>query len=463
VIAKPAEKPYDNNIRDAAAALTEAARLASDYRVELAVIVPTAFAWWLVAHDIGAILAAILVAIILTALALITGPQRVLRVLWRARVRRRFIRACRLVNVRVHARHVQRVSAGAHITAWLPRGATVDTIARHAGSLASAMNARTVTVHHDPTHARRALVFVRYSDPLGTAEPIAWPLADAATVNLWDPIPVGLDEHGHTATVDLAGGPHVLLGGQSGSGKSVTLGLLYAAAAVGNARMIIIDGGMVDGALWSGCAETYVGADVEAAETALRRVQAIVDERQAELVRRGQQKVTADDADWAPMVTVFVDELPYFTAAAKEKKSGQAGHQFTELCRDLVARGRKTGVFAILSAQKPTTDTVPSSVRDNTGVQLALRSRTEDASDSILGKGTAALGFNAARLPSTAPGVGFLQDAVAGVRLIRTCFLSTDSIRAIAGRVEDIRLDHEHAQALEDASPVDTESTTITP
>jgi predicted ATP-dependent serine protease len=48
---------------------------------------------------------------------------------------------------------------------------------------------------------------------------------------LWEPIPLGVDEHGEPVQVGLVE-RNVLVGGEPGAGKSVALSLLVAAAAL---------------------------------------------------------------------------------------------------------------------------------------------------------------------------------------------------------------------------------------
>jgi DNA segregation ATPase FtsK/SpoIIIE-like protein len=113
--------------------------------------------------------------------------------------------------------------------------------------------------------------------------------------------------------------------------------------------------------------------------------------------------------------------------------------RFTELLRDLVARGRAAGVIVLAATQKPSVDIVPSALRDLFGFRWALRCATRDASDTVLGSGWASLGFSAADIDPRVRGVGLLlHEGGVPVRL-RSFHLTDPDVAVIAARASELR------------------------
>jgi DNA segregation ATPase FtsK/SpoIIIE, S-DNA-T family len=133
----------------------------------------------------------------------------------------------------------------------------------------------------------------------------------------------------------------------------------------------------------------------------LRRLQSTTDSRYDVLLTGGQRKITADGG--VSVVLVVVDELAYFSATVGEPKQQK---EFVTLVRDLVDRGRAAGIIVVAATQRPSSDSVPTSLRDLLGYRLAFRCSTDAGSDVILGHGWANEGYTAADIDPTARGSG---------------------------------------------------------
>jgi S-DNA-T family DNA segregation ATPase FtsK/SpoIIIE len=252
---------------------------------------------------------------------------------------------------------------------------------------------------------------------------------------LWDPVPLGVDEHGEPVEVGLVE-RNVLVGGEPGAGKSVALSLLVAAAALDpRARVWLLDGKLVELAAWAPVADRLVGPDGEEAIELLRSVQREMDARYRELLARGLRKVRRDDE--LPLHLVVVDELAFYLTLPDRKQR----QELTDLLRDLVARGRAAGVIVVAATQKPGVDVVPSSLRDLFGFRLALRCNTPQASDTILGQGWATAGADASTVPGAQRGVGFLLAEGEQPTRVKTFHLDDDELAAIAERAGARRTD----------------------
>ena len=84
-----------------------------------------------------------------------------------------------------------------------------------------------------------------------------------------------------------------------------------------------------------------------------------------------RRKITPDDSAHGvhPKVAVF-DELAYYSATVGTK---QERERFAVLVRDLVARGRAAGIIVIAATQRPSSDIIPTSLRDLFGYRWAFR------------------------------------------------------------------------------------------
>lgn len=331
-------------------------------------------------------------------------------------------------------------AAGETITVQVRPGRDVASIEAHLGAVAAFLRAREVQLVPDPADAALAeLLVVR-------AEPLRFPLRPAHLLgvpagaggerrdrfSLHEPLRIGLDERGEPAEIVLVGS-HLLVGGEPGSGKSVSLSVILAHAALDpDTDIWLFDGKLVELDAWRPLAARFVGPDVAAASAALSELRAEMEARYERLLGKAR-KVQAGDGE--RLVLVVIDELAFY-AATPDKKAAQA---FSEVLRDLVARARAAGIVVVAATQKPSSDLVPTALRDLFGFRLAHRCTTRDASDTILGAGWAGKGFDAASIAPALRGVGYLLAEDGIPRRLRTYQLGDEDIAAIVARAVRLR------------------------
>jgi hypothetical protein len=407
----------------------------------------TVMAGWVWAgHGRWAALAAV-VGLIAVCLAVPVLRRRVGRWLSGGRLRRRWDAACRFaelatINDRIpRITKVRWVPAGERLRVRIPKGGTAEDLADVAERIAVVLRVREVRVARDVDRAHRAHVEVVRRDPFlasGNAPDgglVAWPWAGREQVSLWGPFPIGIDEIGDVVWMTLVG-RNVLLGGEPGAGKSSALSVLIAAAALDpSVRIWGLDAKRLELALWRPVLDRFVGNDIDAAIEAMTDLQTIMDDRYAALEVTGRRKVSPADG---PLYLFAIDELRFFTAHSDRKKR----QVFNDLAIDLAARGRAAGIILAAATQKPSTDVVPSSLRDLLAYRWAMRCTTKDASDTILGAGWATAGFSAATIDTRTPGVGLLLAEGDTPRKVRSAYLSDEEIRIIAARGKALR-DHD--------------------
>src|SRR3954452_3189776 len=416
------------------------------WRLELALAGVLVLAQRLLARVVDDVAAAVLVAVLIGAV-LAVGSVR--RLAWRAVraawIRRAWRRAVSDVGLAIDALHAprvvesRRIAAGDMLRVRVSRGQSVATLEARAAELAACLRVREVRVQQESGDAAIARVTLVRRDPFEGSAALPWPNAAVGLTSLWEPIPVGVDEHGEAVSIRMAE-RNVLIGGEPGAGQSAALSMLVATAALDPAaRVWLLDGKLVELAAWAPVAQRLAGPDGEQAIELLRAVRREMEARYRELLARGLRKVPREEG--LPLHLVVCDELAFYLTLP-DKKLRQ---EFAELLRDLVARGRAAGVIVVAATQKPGADVVPSALRDLFGFRLALRCNTPQASDTILGQGWASTGADASDIPGAERGVGLLLAEDDRPIRLKVFYLADEDVRAIAERAAARRADDWHA------------------
>ena len=269
----------------------------------------------------------------------------------------------------------------------------------------------------EDTATRLAARMARFVDPEASAAAASLPaqvtllqligndVDEGAIAARWDAsrttasfvVPIGVDSDGPLMIDLVHDGPHILVAGTTGSGKSELLRTLIAslAATVDTQRVnfLLIDykGGSafdrcaalphtvgvvtdLDGRL-TARALTCLEAELRRRERALR--DAGVDDIAAYHRRQGQE----GRLDPLPRLVVVVDE---FAALVSELP------QFVDALIDIGQRGRSLGVHIVLATQRPS-GVVKDALRANTNLRISLRVLDQNDSRDVLGVTAAAL------------------------------------------------------------------------
>jgi S-DNA-T family DNA segregation ATPase FtsK/SpoIIIE len=259
------------------------------------------------------------------------------------------------------------------------------------------------------------------------AEPAA-PLVQALEgLSIFDPVFVGVDEFGMPVSVSLIG-RHMLIAGEPGAGKSALLNNVVAHAALSlDCRLCLLDGKLVELGQWAQCADVFIGPKMERAIGTLQRLQTVMDRRYDYLLAQERREICRDDAFRA--ILLAVDEIAFFSTVAGDKKIQEL---FSVLLRDLVARGRAVGIIVVAATQRPSSDIIPTSLRDLFAWRFAGRCTTDSSSDIVLGHGWAAKGWTANAIAPTNRGAGLLIAEDGTPKLIKTAYLTDADCKGIA-------------------------------
>lgn len=204
-------------------------------------------------------------------------------------------------------------------------------------------------------------------------------------------VPVGAHERG-TVTIDLPGdGPHGLVAGSTGSGKSEALRTWICSLALHNSpsdlQLVLIDykGGAGLGPLQRLPHVVEFHTDLEAPMTAwlLRRLGRVMTDRKEHLHNAGFTDIyqwECSRLDAPPRIVVVIDEF---------QALGEDHPEFLPALGRLAAQGRSLGIHLIVSTQHPG-PVVTATLKANLDIRVALRC-TEDAdSQAVLGNAAAA-------------------------------------------------------------------------
>ncbi len=244
-------------------------------------------------------------------------------------------------------------------------------------------------------------------------------------------VPVGADGSG-PVRVDLRlDGPHALVGGTTGSGKSELLRTLVASLAVFNRpdRLCFVLVDYKGGSAFDACADlphvvglvtdldgsasaralAGLAAELRRREALLRQAGASDIESYAAAVDSGAARADGTPLRHLPRLVLVVDE---FRALADDLPEFVAG-----MVR-LAALGRSLGIHLVLATQRPAGIVSPD-IRANVGLRIALRVRDEsDALDVVDST-------DAARLPARRPGRALLRTGGGPLVAFQTAYLAS--------------------------------------
>jgi S-DNA-T family DNA segregation ATPase FtsK/SpoIIIE len=195
--------------------------------------------------------------------------------------------------------------------------------------------------------------------------------------------PLGVTERGVFALDLVRDGPHGLVGGTTGSGKSELLRSLVAALAAHadptQLTFVLMD--YKGGAAFDECSRLphtvglVTDLDEQLGERALRALEAELRHRERQLRAAGADNlaeyVRLGLPEPMPRLVVVIDEFATMAAELPDFLTALVG---------IAQRGRTLGVHLILATQRPS-GAVNDNIRTNTNLRVALR--VQDAADSV--------------------------------------------------------------------------------
>jgi hypothetical protein len=177
----------------------------------------------------------------------------------------------------------------------LPIGLHAALLQKSSLELAAALGAREVRIKASSVNASYVELAVIRSNAFPKV--LVSPLVNQHEISLREPFFFGVGQGGLAVSIGLPE-HNLLIGGEPGSGKSVALSTIVAAAALDpSVELTLLDGKQVELIAWSDMADEFVGADQEAAVAALEGLRDVMDDRYALLTHNRRRKMTAEELD----------------------------------------------------------------------------------------------------------------------------------------------------------------------
>lgn len=325
------------------------------------------------------------------------------------------------------------------------------------GWLAAFARARAEAVRHSPTEQPQAAHDPGPGDPPSTTRlprPArlvdllghGWPSADSVEVSWGSRSPsttavIGTNSVG-PFTLDLRrDGPHALVAGTTGSGKSEFLRTLVLSLASVNRpdqlTFLLID--YKGGSAFRECEALphtvglLTDLDRHASARALsslgaelfRRERLLADTHAKDFEDYVHLRERYRDLEAMPRLVVVVDEFANLVSESPEVVSGLV---------DIAARGRSLGIHLVLATQRPG-GMVSAEIRANTNLRIALRLQTAGDSVDVLGAP------DAAQISNSAPGRALARLGAQGLVGFQTAWVGSQENADAAEAGREVRSD----------------------
>ncbi len=239
---------------------------------------------------------------------------------------------------------------------------------------------------------------------------------------------LGKDNSGRFVVADLAKMPHVLIAGQTGSGKSVCINALVISILYRNSpdevKLIMIDPKMVELNVYNTIPHLLVPviSDPKKAAGALAWVVQEMLERygkfSAQGVRNlaGYNKANQGTDKVLPNIVVIIDEMADLMEVCRK--------DVEESIRRLAALARAAGIYMVLATQRPSVDVITGVIKNNipSRIAFAVSSGTDsrtiidiNGAEKLMGKGDM-----------------LYKPTGASPTRVQGCFVSDEEVNAIA-------------------------------
>lgn len=310
---------------------------------------------------------------------------------------RSFVRACQSYHVRVESCDPARAVSGPTVIRYyvrLAKGQRLDPLRNALEDIGREMKKSGLLVSVIPNSDEIALDIPRQSD---IRVPLAQVLTRLPKVTSPEqmPIAIGVTPEGDNLIRNLGAMPHLLVGGTTGSGKTVLLYSLLSALLLTHPnpqtlRLLLSTSKPEDFTFFEGLPHLESGGVIWDAADAIKILQTKVKEafdQRLEVLKAARcRDITEYNARHpqtpVPPYVVMVDEF----ADLADQLSGHRSEreEFYTNIRRIAQLGRSRGVHLVLCTQRPSADLVPTHIRTLMNARIALRVNDVTASRMIL-------------------------------------------------------------------------------
>jgi DNA segregation ATPase FtsK/SpoIIIE, S-DNA-T family len=329
----------------------------------------------------------------------------------------------------------------------LPLGVTASEVIARREKLASALGRPLGSVwpETDAQASPARLVLWVGDQDMASMPQSSWPLANANSVDIFDPFTFGEDAQGRAVSLCLAE-TNMLIGALPGAGKTTSLRQVLLAAALDPRSEIWCweFKGTGDFSAISRVATRYgSGPDDVTMRSALDGLRALRKEcdRRAAVIRELDRehcpefKVTSAVANTPGLhpLVVAIDEAQCLF------QDKQYGKEAGELAEQIIKLGRALGIILIIATQRPDRDSLPTGVAANVGTRLCLRVMDQVANDMILGTSSYQRGIRATLFTHRDRGMGYLVGQHDLPQILRVYNVGIDTAEAVIDRALELR------------------------
>ncbi len=212
-------------------------------------------------------------------------------------------------------------------------------------------------------------------------------------------VAMGKDINGRIAAADLAGMPHLLIAGSTGTGKSVAINamimsILYKSTPE-EVRLVLVDPKRLELGVYEGVPHLYtpIITEPKLAANALRNAVREMERRLKLLASKGvrnidsynrlfddtpslfSEEATADEGP-IPKIVIIIDELADLMMLD--------GHNVEESITRLAQMARAVGIHLVLATQRPSVDVITGLIKANFPARVSFRVATKVDSRTIL-------------------------------------------------------------------------------
>jgi S-DNA-T family DNA segregation ATPase FtsK/SpoIIIE len=212
-------------------------------------------------------------------------------------------------------------------------------------------------------------------------------------------VAMGKDINGRIAAADLAGMPHLLIAGSTGTGKSVAINamimsILYKSTP-DEVRLVLVDPKRLELGNYEGVPHLYtpIITEPKLAANALRNAVREMERRLKLLAARGVRNIDSynrlfddtpslfseqatNDEGPIPKIVIIIDELADLMMLD--------GHNVEESITRLAQMARAVGIHLVLATQRPSVDVITGLIKANFPARVSFRVATKVDSRTIL-------------------------------------------------------------------------------
>lgn len=241
---------------------------------------------------------------------------------------------------------------------------------------------------------------------------------------------LGQDISGESVVAALDSMPHLLIAGQTGSGKSVMINTFLTSLLYRNApsdmKLILVDPKQVELNLYQDIPHllTEVITEPEKCISALKWAVAEMEKRYTELASKGKRNIAdynADSDEKMPYIVFVIDELADLMMVAARDVEG--------LIVRLAQKARATGIHLVLATQRPSVDVITGLIKANIPARIAFTVASQIDSRTILDQAGAEKLLGQGDMLYTTP-------ALSKPRRVQGVFVSDKEVNAIVDHLK---------------------------